>query len=132
MATAQTSPTANEPMRPASAAAGELSPADSGTGWSRPVQALMPHPLPDGDGEQELIRGAVARLPVELDVVIPVASFRVRNLLALRPGEVIESQWSYGEDVPLAAGDVQMAWTEFEVIDGQLAVRITRLPLIGE
>jgi flagellar motor switch/type III secretory pathway protein FliN len=69
----------------------------------------------------------VARLPVELDVVVPVREFRVRNLLALAPGQLIESQWGHGDDVPLAAGDVQLAWSEFEVVDTQLAVRVTRL-----
>jgi flagellar motor switch/type III secretory pathway protein FliN len=51
----------------------------------------------------------------------------VRNLLALAPGHLIESQWSNGEDVPLAAGHVQLAWSEFEVVESQLAVRVTRL-----
>lgn len=75
-----------------------------------------------------VIDGPVARLPVELEVVVPVRDFRVRRLLALEPGELIESQWNYGEDVPLSAGDVQLAWSEFEVLDNQIAVRITRLP----
>ncbi|HEV2486402.1 MAG TPA: FliM/FliN family flagellar motor C-terminal domain-containing protein [Terracidiphilus sp.] len=73
------------------------------------------------------IEAPVARLPVELDVAIPVRDFRVRNLLALEAGLVIESQWGNGEDVPLASSEVQLAWSEFEVIDTQLAVRITRL-----
>jgi hypothetical protein len=29
--------------------------------------------------------------------------------------------------MPLAAGDVQLAWSEFEVINTQMAVRLTRL-----
>jgi flagellar motor switch protein FliN/FliY len=70
---------------------------------------------------------AVGRLPVELDVSVPVRNFRVRNLLALEPSDLIESVWGQGEDVPLAAGRVQLAWSEFEVIDTQLAVRVTRL-----
>jgi flagellar motor switch/type III secretory pathway protein FliN len=69
----------------------------------------------------------VARLPVELDVAVPVRDFRVRNLLALEPGQVIETRWAHGEDMPLAAGNVQLAWSEFEVVDTQLAVRVTRL-----
>ena len=86
--------------------------------------------LPQGTGctaEPIELSPPVALLPVELDVAIPVREFRVRNLLALEPGQVIESQWGSGEDVPLAAGDVQLAWSEFEVIDTQLAVRVTRL-----
>jgi flagellar motor switch/type III secretory pathway protein FliN len=74
------------------------------------------------------LSAAEARLPVELEVAIPLREFRVRRLLALEPGQLVESQWVHGGDVPLAAGDVQLAWSEFEVIDAQLAVRITRLP----
>jgi flagellar motor switch protein FliN/FliY len=70
---------------------------------------------------------AVARLPVELDVSVPVREFRVRNLLALAPGQLIETRWALGEDMPLAAGEVQLAWSEFEVVETQLAVRVTRL-----
>ena len=76
-------------------------------------------------------RGAISpligRLPVELEVAVPVRNFRVRNLVALDKGAVIESQWKHGEDMPLSAGAVQLAWTEFEVVDARLAVRLTRL-----
>jgi flagellar motor switch/type III secretory pathway protein FliN len=83
----------------------------------------------DDSGASRLIapNSPVARLPVELDVAIPVRDFRVRHLLALEPGHLIETQWVNGEDMPLAAGLVQLAWTEFEVLDTELAVRITRL-----
>ena len=86
-----------------------------------PVQPSLEH------AQSVAFSGPVARLPVELDVAVPVRQFRVRNLLALTPGQLIESQWGNGEDVPLASGEVQLAWSEFEVIDTQLAVRITRL-----
>ena len=71
--------------------------------------------------------GAVAGLPVELDVAVPVREFRVRNLLALEVGQVIETRWVQGEDLPLSAGDVQLAWSEFELVETTLAVRLTRL-----
>lgn len=51
----------------------------------------------------------------------------MRTLLALEPGQVIKSQWNDAEDVPLGAGKVQLAWSEFEVLDAQMAVRVTRL-----
>jgi flagellar motor switch/type III secretory pathway protein FliN len=69
----------------------------------------------------------VLRIPVEVDVAVPIRSFRVRNLLALNQGQVIETQWIDGDDLPLGARGAQLAWTEFEVIDQKLAVRITRL-----
>ena len=84
-----------------------------------------------GEAEEDEIEPGfgplVARLPVELDVAVPVREFRVRHLLALVPGAVIESQWSHGIDLPLAAGKVQVAWSEFEVLETRLAVRVTRL-----
>lgn len=80
------------------------------------------------DGEQTIaLNSPIARLPVEVDVAIPVREFRVRNLLTISTGTVIETQWAHGEDMPIAAGEVQLAWSEFEVMDTQLAVRVTRL-----
>jgi flagellar motor switch/type III secretory pathway protein FliN len=89
--------------------------------------ALVPSPHQGEEGGLMARGGPVARLPVELDVSVPVREFRVRNLLSLAPGQVIETQWAQGSDMPLAAGDVQLAWSEFEVVDSQLAVRVTRL-----
>ena len=95
---------------------------------------LAPHPGVDAGemastGETAALRLSppLARLPVELEVVVPVREFRVRDLLALLPGEVIETQWGHGEDLPLSARDVQLAWSEFEVVESRLAVRVTRL-----
>ena len=90
-------------------------------------KALVPPVLPDEEKVLIPANSPAAQLPVELDVSVPVREFLVRNLLALEPGQVIETQWGHGEDVPLASGDVQLAWSEFEVVDSQLAVRLTRL-----
>jgi flagellar motor switch/type III secretory pathway protein FliN len=69
----------------------------------------------------------LAGLPMQLDVTIPVPSFRVQDLLALEKGAVLESRWPHAEDVPVWCGGVQLVWTEFEVVDQKLAVRVTRL-----
>ena len=90
-------------------------------------QALVPSPHAPGEGAGIALTAPLARLPVELDVAVPVREFRVRDLLTLEAGQVIETQWGHGEDMPLAAGDVQLAWSEFEVVDSQLAVRVTRM-----
>jgi flagellar motor switch/type III secretory pathway protein FliN len=90
-------------------------------------QALVPFSPQQEEDEGERFPAPVMRLPVELDVSVPAREFRVRNLLALAPGKVIETQWAHGEDVPLASGNVQLAWSEFEVVETQLAVRVTRL-----
>ena len=68
-----------------------------------------------------------AKLPLQLDLCIPLPSFRVQNLLTLEKGQVIESAWSHTEDLPLWSGGVHLVWTEFEVVDQKLAVRVTRL-----
>jgi flagellar motor switch/type III secretory pathway protein FliN len=89
-------------------------------------KALVASPhLPEG--AKIKLTAPLARLPVELEVAVPVRDFRVRHLLVLEPGQVIETQWAQGTDMPLSSGDVQLAWSEFEVVDSQLAVRVTRL-----
>jgi flagellar motor switch/type III secretory pathway protein FliN len=99
----------------------EIAPGDVGD------QALVPSPHDFQSGSPIVLTLPLARLPVELEVSVPVRQFRVRNLLALEPGHLIESDWGHGEDVPLSAGQVQLAWSEFEVMETQLAVRLTRL-----
>jgi flagellar motor switch protein FliM len=69
----------------------------------------------------------VARLPIGIDIALPVPGFKVRNLIALADGKVIGTRWGHGDDLPLSAGSVQLAWCEFEVMESRLAVRITRL-----
>jgi flagellar motor switch protein FliN/FliY len=99
---------------------------DGETSSSQALVAVPPQPAENAEDASELT-GPLALLPVEVDVTVPVRNFRVRNLLTLEPGHVIESQWSNGDDLPLNAHDVQLAWTEFEVVENDLAVRITRL-----
>jgi len=69
----------------------------------------------------------LAGLPLQLDVTIPIPSFRVGDLLALEKGAVLGSGWAHTEDVPVWCGGAQLAWTEFEVVEDKLAVRITRI-----
>jgi hypothetical protein len=103
-----------------------------------PLQTVPPPGAPPVEaaadwGESPLARfsihpeAVVAHLPIEVEVGVPVRGFRVRNLLALEPGTLVASQWGHGDDLPLCARDVQLAWTEFEVVVGTLAVRITRI-----
>ena len=112
------------PAQVAALPASSLSEGESGNPATQALVSVAAEPEADC-----LPLGRALRLmPVELDVVVPVRNFRVRSVLALEPGQVIESQWNPSEDVPLSAGEVRLAWTEFEVIEDQLAVRVTRLP----
>jgi flagellar motor switch protein FliN/FliY len=99
--------------------------ADAAAGES--VKALVPAQQPRLNEQKSAFPAPVLRLPVDLAVSVPVHDFRVRQLLALTPGQVIETQWNHGDDLPLTAGDVEVAWSEFEVVETKLAVRITRL-----
>jgi flagellar motor switch/type III secretory pathway protein FliN len=109
------------------AALSQVEPSQAGAPNETHEQALVPSP-PSPEAEPFIPpHSLAARLPVEVDVAIPLRGFRVRNLLALDTGTVVESQWGHGDDVPLGSGDVQLAWSEFEVVDTQLAVRLTRL-----
>jgi len=82
----------------------------------------------DGSTGLEVVAGsALIGLPLQLDVMVPVPSFRVEHLLALEKGIVLESQWHHADDLPLWCGGTQLAWTEFEMVDQKLAVRVTRV-----
>jgi len=110
-----------------------------GTVEARPVEAkpdigvahpsgVAPAPLAeDSEPARLLLTPPQARMPVDLQVMIPVRDFRVRDLLAMVSGKVVESSWANGEDLPLSSGEIQLAWAEFEVVDSRLAVRVTRL-----
>jgi hypothetical protein len=91
------------------------------------VSALLKAPAPLEGANEIALNRVVARLPIEIDVCVPVRNFRARNLLALERGQVIVSLWRQGDDLPLGARGSQLAWSEFEVIEQKLAVRITRL-----
>ncbi len=116
---------ATPPTLPSSS--GEAAAAAAGAAEAAAAQALTPLPVVEEPAGELELSGPLARLPVEIDVSVPVRGFRVRHLLSLAPGHVVESQWSNGGDLPVSAGDVQLAWSEFEVLDTQLAVRVTRL-----
>lgn len=66
-------------------------------------------------------------LPCELSVELPIPEFRVRDLLRLTVGSVVETLWKNGHDVPLHANKRQIGWIEFEAVDESVAVRVSEL-----
>jgi hypothetical protein len=66
-------------------------------------------------------------LPIPLAVGLPIRAFRVRDLLALEVGSVVSTEWPNGDDLPLSAGAVQLAWVDMESVEQAMAVRLTRL-----
>lgn len=69
----------------------------------------------------------LSRLPVMLEASVPLAKFRVRDMVNLKPGRVLETAWPTTSDIPVRCGAAQLSWAEFEVVDGHLAVRLTLL-----
>jgi flagellar motor switch protein FliM len=115
-ASLQTNPTGNDP------AAVLASPADSLASLTKPQATAHPTML-----SQRKSWPAVEWLPMQLSVALPIPRFRVRDLLALDPGQTITTEWPNGDDLPLSIEDVQLAWIEMEAVDQDMAVRITRL-----
>jgi flagellar motor switch protein FliN/FliY len=70
---------------------------------------------------------AVQRLPVVLAVGVPLRGLKVCHLLELRAEQTIRSRWAVTDDVPLKAGELQLGWGEFEVVEQKMALRLTRL-----
>lgn len=106
------------PTETESAASGLLLPADA---HRDPVDSTAPNKKLLSEGSP------LAALPMQLDVTIPIPGFSVQNLLTLERGTLLESRWHHADDVPVWCGGVQLVWTEFEVIDQKLAVRVTRV-----
>lgn len=64
---------------------------------------------------------------MQLDVVIRVRSLRVADLLSLTRGSILETVHDHGQDIPVSCGGTLLVWGEFEMVEQNLAVRITRL-----
>ena len=69
----------------------------------------------------------LAQLRVTLRAGVVLSHFKVRDLLCMRQGQVFETLSPATEDVPLKVGQVQLGWSEFEVLEQQMALRLTRL-----
>jgi flagellar motor switch/type III secretory pathway protein FliN len=69
----------------------------------------------------------LAKLRVTLRAVVAMNRFKVRDLLALKEGQVFESLSPDTDDVSLLIGQMQVGWSEFEIMDQRMALRLTRL-----
>jgi flagellar motor switch/type III secretory pathway protein FliN len=69
----------------------------------------------------------VGPLPCLLTVEISVPGFTVADLVHLERGRIIATRWTVGQDVPLRVNDELIAWSEFEVVQSNLGVRLTEL-----
>ncbi|HLI63246.1 MAG TPA: FliM/FliN family flagellar motor C-terminal domain-containing protein [Terriglobales bacterium] len=66
-------------------------------------------------------------LPCELSPQIPLANFTVRELLRLRAGSIVASNWSRSREIPLYANGQLIGWTELDSVGEHIGARITEL-----
>jgi len=64
-------------------------------------------------------------LPLTLTLDIPVVRFTIHDLLSLKIGAIVETACRQTSDIPLRVNGILLGWTEFDVINDRLAVRIT-------
>ena len=101
------------------AAAGGLTPFSAGEGAGGGIGLRGDKPLDEHHWR------SCGRLPLQLMVTIPLPQLSLRELLALRKGQLIMSSWSSREDVPLLVGDTFLANVTFEAAGTHLGVRIS-------
>lgn len=89
------------------------------------MAAASASPKPEATVPDPWVR--VENLPCLLTVEIGVPGFTVGDLVHLAPGRVISTGWTVGQDVPLRVNGEVIAWSEFEVVQKRLAVRLTEL-----
>jgi flagellar motor switch protein FliM len=116
----------------------QAAPAAIGAGASAPAAGAIPDAatvalaVREGEAEEPKPEEAPAdtrldRLPMQVDVLVKIHSFRVQDLLSMEKGTVVETVHDHTQDVPVRCGGALLLWSEFEVLDQRLAVRVTRL-----
>jgi flagellar motor switch/type III secretory pathway protein FliN len=66
-------------------------------------------------------------LPFELSLELPLAQFRVRDLVRLQQGGIVQTSRSAGTEIPLRANGQVIGWAELEPLGDHLAARVTEL-----
>ena len=63
-------------------------------------------------------------IPLEVEALVEGTSLRIRDLLALKAGSVIETQWPAGENVDVRAGSSPLCVGELTAARGRVVVRV--------
>jgi flagellar motor switch protein FliM len=112
------------PGAPGNGAAAAATDPNGATGTALAVrdEGVEDAPLDEAERDTRL-----DRLPMQVDILLKVRSFRVQDLLSMEKGTVVETVHEHTQDVPVRCGGALLMWSEFEVLDQTLAVRVTRL-----
>jgi flagellar motor switch/type III secretory pathway protein FliN len=82
-------------------------------------------PVPHSVPSQKDPLDSLPWLPCTLTLEVSVVHFTIADLLALKEGSIVETACHHTSDVPLRVNQLLIGWTEFEVVEDRLAVRIT-------
>jgi flagellar motor switch/type III secretory pathway protein FliN len=66
-------------------------------------------------------------VPFRLTITVPLPGLKLRSLRALRIGTIFLTATPAAEDVPVTVAGVMLGWGELDNVDGQMALRLTRL-----
>ncbi|MBZ5631112.1 MAG: FliM/FliN family flagellar motor C-terminal domain-containing protein [Acidobacteriia bacterium] len=85
--------------------------------------------LPPAPAQEETIGWSpeILALDCQLSVEIAVPHFTVRELLRLNRGSIVATQTKQAVDVPLLANGEMLGVAELDVVNGNLAARITEV-----
>ncbi len=92
---------------------------------SAPPLEAAPSTLPVP--EMPAVWHAAQIVPFRLSIAIPVCGMKLRDLRSLSAGAVFCTHVSAADDVPVRVGGAVLGWGELDNVDGQMAVRLTRL-----
>jgi flagellar motor switch protein FliM len=107
----------------------ELATRDSVAMRAEGIDAVRPEPKTSWMMRIEDHRSweTLAQLRVTMRAEVALNQFKIRDLLMLKAGQVFETVASATEDVSVKVGQMQLGWSEFEVHDQRMALRLTRL-----
>jgi flagellar motor switch/type III secretory pathway protein FliN len=66
-------------------------------------------------------------LPCTVSLQIPLSHFTIGDLCRLSKGSAVSTSCRHNSEIPLYVNGQLIGWTELEVIDDKLAVRITEI-----
>lgn len=69
----------------------------------------------------------ISQVRMQMRAEAAFGDFTVRDLLTLAEGQVFVTRLPASEDVPIKIDSVQLGWSEFEVVEQRMALRVTRL-----
>jgi flagellar motor switch/type III secretory pathway protein FliN len=87
--------------------------------------ALSQEPVRKQGGLAQNVIESFPWLPCDVAAEIPVPGFSVGDLLKLRVGAVVQTGFPATSDIPLHVNKLFFGRGQFELIEGQIAVRIT-------